>query len=100
VKTIDASEFEDAVKSNTNVIIQFSADWCGPCKRLTPIVENFVDARDDVTAYKVDIGEQTDLATKYQVRSIPKLIFFRDGTLSNEKVGLVNESKLSELITE
>ncbi len=100
MKTIDASEFEDAVKSNTNVIIQFSADWCGPCKRLTPIVENFVDARDDVTAYKVDIGEQTDLATKYQVRSIPKLIFFRDGTLSNEKVGLVNESKLSELITE
>jgi len=100
MKTIDASEFEKAVQSNTNVIIQFSADWCGPCKRLTPIVESFVEGRADVTAFKVDIGTQTDLATKYQVRSIPKLVFFRDGSISNEKVGLVNESKLQELIAE
>ena len=100
MKTIDASEFEDAVKSNTNVIIQFSADWCGPCKRLTPIVESFAAGRDDVNVFKVDIGLESDLAEKFNVMSIPKMVFFRDGNQSAEKIGLINEAKLLEIIGE
>ena len=100
MKNIDKSEFESAVKSTVNDIVQFSAASCGPCKRLTPILENFADARDDVTAFKVDISEQSDLATQYNVMSIPKLVFFKNGNQSNEKIGLVNEGKLAELIGE
>mgnify|MGYP001331769174 CR=1 FL=1 len=99
MKNITTADFDAAVKSNTHVIIQFSADWCGPCKRLTPIVEKFASTREDITAFKVDISEQTDLATKYEVKSIPKLVFFKHGLVNNEKVGLVNEHKLNELIS-
>ena len=64
MQNVVLSDFDTAVKSNVNVIVQFSADWCGPCKKLTPILENFADTRDDVTVYKVDISDQTDLASK------------------------------------
>lgn len=100
MQNVVLSDFDTAVKSNVNVIVQFSADWCGPCKRLTPILENFADNRDDVTVYKVDISDQTDLASKYNVRSIPKLVFFKNGNQTNEKIGLVNEGNLVELLGE
>lgn len=100
MQNVVLSNFDTAVKSNVNVIVQFSADWCGPCKKLTPILENFADNRDDVTVYKVDISDQTDLASKYNVRSIPKLVFFKNGNQTNEKIGLVNEGKLMELLGE
>lgn len=100
MQNVVLSDFDTAVKSNVNVIVQFSADWCGPCKRLTPILENFADTRDDVTVYKVDISDQTDLASKYNVRSIPKLVFFKNGNQTNEKIGLVNEGNLVELLGE
>lgn len=100
MQNVVLSDFDTAVKSNVNVIVQFSADWCGPCKKLTPILENFADNRDDVTVYKVDISDQTDLASKYNVRSIPKLVFFKNGNQTNEKIGLVNEGKLVELLGE
>lgn len=100
MQNVVLSNFDTAIKSNVNVIVQFSADWCGPCKKLTPILENFADNRDDVTVYKVDISDQTDLASKYNVRSIPKLVFFKNGNQTNEKIGLVNEGKLVELLGE
>ncbi|OUU26811.1 MAG: thioredoxin [Candidatus Endolissoclinum sp. TMED37] len=100
MKNINTSEFDTAVKSNVNVIVQFSAEWCGPCKRLSPILDNFAESRPDVTVFKVDIGTQADLAVKYSVKSIPKLVFFKNGNKTNEKIGLVNEVKLAELLGE
>jgi thioredoxin 1 len=99
MKNITSSEFNEAVKSNKNVIIQFSADWCGPCKQLTPILDNFANEREDVTVFKVDVGEETGLATQYKVKSIPKLVFFKDGIQKNEKTGLINAEKLTEIIS-
>ena len=98
MKNITTQEFEQAVKSNRNVVIQFSADWCGPCKAMTPILDDFATNRDDVSVFKVDIGEETDLATKYSVRSIPTLIFFQEGEMTKQKVGLTKADQLNDLI--
>jgi len=98
MKNITTKEFDQAVKSNTNVVIQFSAAWCGPCKTMTPILDEFATSREDVTAFKVDIGEETDLATKFNVRSIPTLIFFQNGEMTKQKVGLIQANQLNDFI--
>ncbi len=98
MKNITTQEFDEAVNSNKNVVIQFSADWCGPCKAMTPILDDFATTRDDVSVFKVDIGEETDLATKYSVRSIPMLVFFREGEMTKQKVGLTKADQLNDFI--
>ena len=98
MKNITTQEFDEAVKSNKNVVIQFSADWCGPCKAMTPILDDFATTRDDVSVFKVDIGEETDLASKYSVRSIPMLVFFHEGEMTKQKVGLTKADQLNDLI--
>ena len=98
MKTIVADEFETAVRSNNKVIIQFSANWCGPCKRLTPILDKFVEGKDDISVYKVDVGESSELAKEYNVKSIPKLIVFKDGEKYKEAIGLLPKEKLENLV--
>tara|TARA_B100002019_G_scaffold291016_1_gene310061 strand:- start:446 stop:745 length:300 start_codon:yes stop_codon:yes gene_type:complete len=98
MKIITAHEFEEAIKSNANVIIQFSADWCGPCKRMTPVLEKFSEARSDVNSFKVDVGNDNELAMQYEVKSIPMLAFFKDGELVKKTVGLIDANKLSDII--
>jgi len=99
MKIITAQEFEEAIKSNTNVIIQFSADWCGPCKRMTPVLEKFSEARSDVDSFKVDVGNDNELAMQYEVKSIPMLAFFKDGQLVKKTIGLIDANKLSNIIS-
>ncbi len=100
MKIITAQEFEEAIKSNTNVIIQFSADWCGPCKRMTPVLDKFSEARSDVDSFKVDVGNDNELAMQYEVKSIPMLAFFKDGELVKKTVGLIDANKLSDIISQ
>jgi thioredoxin 1 len=98
MKTITAEEFKTAVESNTQVIIQFSANWCGPCKRMTPLLDKFAEGKDSISVYKVDVGESSELAKEYDVKSIPKLIVFKNGEKYKEAIGLVPTEKLENLI--
>ncbi len=100
MKVITADNFEQAVSSNKNVIVQFSADWCGPCKMLTPVLENFVKTNDEYSVFKVDISDSLDLAKKYSVQSIPKVVLFTNGIQTKDAVGFMNETKLSQFVGE
>ena len=98
MKLLTEKEFETAINANQKVILQFSAEWCGPCKTLSPMLEKQTEHLSDVTIYKIDIADQTSLAKKFNVRSIPKLVLFVDGSLKKEAVGMMNESKLQNFI--
>lgn len=82
-------EYEEIVLNNKGkVIIDFYADWCGPCKMLSPILEEISNENEDITVYKVNIEDNQELATKFMITSIPTLVLMNNGAQLNTLVGL------------
>ena len=96
IKNCNENDFENEVlKSNLPVIVDFWAEWCGPCKMLTPILEELSnEMKNEIKVVKVNLDENQDLAMKYSIRSIPTLLLFKDGNLVDTKVGLFPKSEI------
>ena len=97
---VSDSEFESKVLKGTGyTLVDFWAEWCGPCKQLAPILDQVAnDMEGKLTIAKVNIDENTDTPQKYGVRGIPTLILFKDGEAVATKVGALQKSKLVEWI--
>lgn len=89
---------EEVLKSEKIVLIDFYADWCGPCQMLSPIVEKVAEENEDIKVVKLNIDEEQDLAIQYGVMSIPTLVVVKNGQEENRVVGLVSKSEVEELI--
>ena len=98
IKNLSLDNFENEISSsNIPVLVDFWAEWCGPCKMLGPILEEISkDLKDKLQILKVNLDENQDLAMKYSIRSIPTLLLFKDGELIDTKVGLLPKSELVE----
>ena len=99
-KHINDSDFETSVLGASGpVLVDFWAEWCGPCKQLSPVLDEIAsEMGDKLTVAKVNIDENPDSPTKYGVRGIPTLILFKDGEAVATKVGSLPKSKLVEWI--
>lgn len=95
--TIDNFE-EEVLKEKKPILLDFWASWCGPCKMLLPIVEELSDELTDVKVCKVNIDEQSDLAEKYQVMTIPTLMIFKDGKSVNSSIGVQSKSFILDML--
>ena len=88
VVTINKENFNtEVLQSDKTVLLDFWASWCGPCRMLSPIVDQVADERPDVKVGKVNVDEQPDLAGQFGVMSIPALLVFKNGKLVNQSVG-------------
>ena len=96
IKNCNENDFENEVlKSNLPVIVDFWAEWCGPCKMLTPILEELSnEMKNEINVVKVNLDENQDLDMKYSIRSIPTLLLFKEGNLIDTKVGLLPKNEI------
>ena len=98
-KVTDDSFEADVLNSDKPVIVDFWAEWCGPCKQIAPALDDLAaDLGDKVTVAKVNIDENPATPQKYNVRGIPTLILFKDGQPASTKVGSLPKSKLYEWV--
>lgn len=96
---VNGQNFEEEVtKSEKPVLIDFYADWCGPCKMLSPIIDEIAEENSEIKVVKVNVDDSQDLAMKYQVMSIPTLVVIKNGEEVNRSVGLIDKSQVANLI--
>lgn len=96
VKTAD---FEaEVLKSDKTVLVDFWAVWCGPCRMLSPVVDQVAEENQDIKVCKVNVDEEQQLAIKYGVMSIPTLLVFKGGELVNQSVGVIPKEEVLNLI--
>jgi len=100
VQTFTDTNFEaDVLKSGAPVLVDFWAEWCGPCKRLAPTVDALAsEYAGKVTVGKLNVDENPSVSFKYQVRGIPTLLLFKDGQVVESVVGLAQKEDLKKVI--
>lgn len=96
---VNSNNFEkEVLQSEKTVLVDFFANWCGPCKMLSPIVDEVAEEVVDVKVCKIDIDEARDLAIKYDIMSIPTLLVFKNGNVVNNALGFIKKEKILDLI--
>ena len=94
------NNFDEIISSNAKVLVDFYADWCGPCKMVGPLVAQIADEHDDVAVVKVNVDDEMELAEKFGVASIPTIILFKDGKEAKKNIGAMSKAQLEEVISE
>ena len=96
VQKIGKDNFEQSINSEKLVIVDFFAEWCGPCKMLAPILDELSEENDDIEIYKINVDDEPDLAKRFSVSSIPTLVSFKSGGEHNRLVGVRSKDAILE----
>jgi thioredoxin 1 len=89
---------EEVMNSSKPVLVDFWASWCGPCRMVGPVVEEIAEERDDIKVGKVNVDEQPELASSFQIMSIPTLIVFKEGKIANRMMGARPKEQILEML--
>ena len=99
VTVITNDNFEEEVlKADKPVLVDFWAVWCGPCKRLSPLVDQIAEENDGVKVCKCNVDDNPELAQRFGIMSIPTLIVFKNGEVADQSVGAVPKDRILSLI--
>ena len=97
VVEIEDKDFEEILKKDKKAVIDCYASWCGPCKMLSPVLDELAKEIDSYKFYKLNVDNSELATSKYEIMSIPTILIFEDGNLKDKIVGLKSKSELKEL---
>ena len=97
VELVKDTNYKELIKEG-KVVIDCFANWCGPCKMLSPIIDSLSEELTDVKFYKIDVDEAENITTDYEIMSIPTILIFEDGKQKEKVVGFRSKEELKEII--
>ena len=100
LKHINSSDEFDSLIKEGRVLVDFFATWCGPCKMLSPVLEEVSNENPDLLVLKIDVDEVGDLAARYGIQAIPTLMLFKNGQRVETRMGYQNKNQLSAFINQ
>ena len=89
---------EEVLNSDKPVLLDFWAPWCGPCRMIGPVLDEIAEEREDIKVCKVNVDEEPELASQYQVVSIPTLFVIKDGKITNQSLGAKPKAQILNLL--
>jgi len=96
VEVTDGSFQQEVLQSDKPVVVDFWAEWCGPCKMLSPIVEQIAQGHEDIKFCKLNVDDNPNQAGQFQIMSIPTLIFFKGGESVDKVIGLISKDDMEK----
>ena len=100
IKNINSTqEFDDMIKQNKYVLVDFWAAWCAPCRMVAPVIDKIAEQYSEkVSVAKVNVDEQQELAIRFGIQTIPSVIFFREGRLASKEIGVKPMASFARMI--
>lgn len=98
VVIVTKSNYEEIKASVKTVLLDFYAEWCGPCKRLAPVLDNISEENPDIIVGKINVESEAEIAEEYEVMSVPTLVVLKNGEVSAKEVGGHTKAQLLELL--
>ena len=98
VVSLNKDNFDEVKKSGKIILLDFYADWCGPCRMLSPVVDEFAEENPDFVVGKINVDKEPELSEEFGVSSIPMLVVMKDGKILNKSVGAKSKQQILEMI--
>lgn len=95
---LNENEFKAMVKDAPVALVDFSAEWCGPCQMQGPVIDELAEKREDIKVGKVDVEKESALTAAYQVSNIPALVFFKNGEMAKKVIGFHSLEEIEEIL--